>query len=350
MAVEYCGEKEALPLFGFMRNLVSCVGGAFALLVGFGGLLRGHIAAGGGILVLGLALAGFGIYGFTHRKKETIPSLDLGKELSKEQAELAQAIFEKAREDYRRIEAVRKELQDTELCVQLDKMQDIALRMFAYLSAHPKFIPQARRFAETYQDRAASLVEEYRELETTGVTGGKVAETRKRIKAALFSFDEAYEAEFSRLLHTKLLDVDAEIDVLKETMKADGALDTEDFAVVTQEEPAEEDSKESPAGPPVNRGGRKIRPKESRATIFEQGIGLPEEMRSRIIKDKVICGLLAIFLGTFGAHRFYRGQTALGLVYAGFFWSSIPTFVGIIEGIRYLVMPVTDYYRGYMRG
>ncbi len=337
-------------MFTIVKSLVSFVGGIFALLMGLGGFMSGYAAAGGGIFILGLALTGFGIYELTHRKKEKLPALDFGKELSKEQAELAQTIFNKAREDYHRIEAVRKDLQDTELCIQLDKLQDIAQRMFAYLSAHPKLLPQARRFSDTYQDRAASLAEEYLELETTGVTGGKVAETKARIKAALFSFDEAYEAEFSRLLHTKLLDVDVEIDVLKETMKADGALDTEDFTIVTEEPPVEEASAENPAGPPVNRGGRKIRPKENRVAIFEQGEGLPAEMRSRIIKDKVICGLLAIFLGTFGVHRFYRGQTALGLVYAAFFWSSIPTFVGIIEGLRYLVMPVNDYYRGYMRG
>ncbi|GAB5375738.1 MAG: hypothetical protein AcusKO_22000 [Acuticoccus sp.] len=55
-------------------------------------------------------------------------------------------------------------------------------------------------------------------------------------------------------------------------------------------------------------------------------------------KNKVIAALLAIFLGTFGIHKFYLGRTGWGIVYLIFFWTMIPGFVGFIEGIIYLCM------------
>ena len=55
------------------------------------------------------------------------------------------------------------------------------------------------------------------------------------------------------------------------------------------------------------------------------------------VKSRIVAGLLAIFLGTFGIHRFYLNQAKMGLLYLIFFWSGIPTIVGIIEGVIYLL-------------
>ncbi len=54
------------------------------------------------------------------------------------------------------------------------------------------------------------------------------------------------------------------------------------------------------------------------------------------VKNKIAAGLLAIFLGAFGIHKFYLGQTGWGILYILFFWTGIPGFVGFIEGIIYL--------------
>ena len=48
-------------------------------------------------------------------------------------------------------------------------------------------------------------------------------------------------------------------------------------------------------------------------------------------KDEVVGVLLAFFLGTFGAHKFYMGQTGLGLLYLCFFWTGVPTIISLIE-------------------
>ena len=54
------------------------------------------------------------------------------------------------------------------------------------------------------------------------------------------------------------------------------------------------------------------------------------------IKSKVAAGLLAIFLGGIGVHKFYLGKPLMGLLYLIFCWTGIPAIIGLIEGIIYL--------------
>jgi len=48
-------------------------------------------------------------------------------------------------------------------------------------------------------------------------------------------------------------------------------------------------------------------------------------------RDEVVGILLALILGSFGAHHFYLRRTGLGVLYCCFFWTGIPAFLGFIE-------------------
>lgn len=48
---------------------------------------------------------------------------------------------------------------------------------------------------------------------------------------------------------------------------------------------------------------------------------------------KIAYMLIAIFLGTFGIHRFYAKRYLSGIVYILFCWTGIPSLLGLIEGI-----------------
>lgn len=61
------------------------------------------------------------------------------------------------------------------------------------------------------------------------------------------------------------------------------------------------------------------------------------------MKNKTNAGILALLLGSFGAHKFYLGQSGKGFLYLCFIWTLIPTIVSIIEGIKYLTMSEFDF-------
>jgi TM2 domain-containing membrane protein YozV len=72
-------------------------------------------------------------------------------------------------------------------------------------------------------------------------------------------------------------------------------------------------------------------------------------------KSKMAAGLLAIFLGTFGVHKFYLGYSTAGLimllitVLTCCFASGIVWVIGLVEGIIYLTKTDQEFEEIYIR-
>jgi TM2 domain-containing membrane protein YozV len=73
-------------------------------------------------------------------------------------------------------------------------------------------------------------------------------------------------------------------------------------------------------------------------------------------KDEVVGVLLALFLGTFGAHHFYMRRPGLGILYCVFCWTGIPTIISFIEcffmpsRVRQYNLALAAYFAGGMGG
>lgn len=73
-------------------------------------------------------------------------------------------------------------------------------------------------------------------------------------------------------------------------------------------------------------------------------------------KDKLVAGLLAIFLGGLGIHKFYLGYSKEGLIMllvslltCGF-GASIIGIIALIEGIMYLTKSEEEFDELYVQG
>jgi len=66
-------------------------------------------------------------------------------------------------------------------------------------------------------------------------------------------------------------------------------------------------------------------------------------------KSRIAAAILALFLGGFGIHKFYLGQTGLGVLYLLFCWTFVPALIGFIEAIVYLCMSDDSFARKYDR-
>ncbi|MDY6959816.1 MAG: TM2 domain-containing protein, partial [Halobacteriota archaeon] len=60
--------------------------------------------------------------------------------------------------------------------------------------------------------------------------------------------------------------------------------------------------------------------------------GVRQRPMSINFNKRVTAGILAILLGSFGVHKFYLGDTGLGILYLCFFWTGLPGIAGLIEG------------------
>ena len=154
-------------------------------------------------------------------KKKFKPELEFSSG-NEEVDKLNDELFRKAVDDFNAIEKEMKHVDDDELRKQLRKMQGIAKNFLTYLQQHPERMSLARRFVDYYQDRALLLVRKYQELEKTGLEAQEVQQSKWEIKQLLDKFDEAYEDQFSQVLNAQLMELDAELTVMKQNMAADG--------------------------------------------------------------------------------------------------------------------------------
>lgn len=82
----------------------------------------------------------------------------------------------------------------------------------------------------------------------------------------------------------------------------------------------------------------------------ECGVAQPSTGSTSGDSEQVAAGILAILLGAIGVHKFYQGNTKYGVLYLCFFWTGIPTVLGLIEGILILVADEDEYERKYADG
>ena len=296
----------------------------------------------------------FGGKAFWDWKKNRTPQLDLT-ELESERAQYLQENFDKATADYNYLEEARENLSDRELSTQLRRLQRTAKNLLNHLEKNPERIALAYKFIDYYQDRAVKIVKQYQELEETELSTNKVQELKARMKQTLAALEEAYQDQFEHVLNDQIISADAELKVMEQQLNAEG-IHTKTIDVGAVDEYGNVRIDTDLQGQPMQlEPQRKFFPqgmqRRRRGEVDAHPIDLPfsEEDRPQIVQTKLIQSALAIFLGSFGAHKFYQGKTIQGVIYFLLSWTTLPMWISIVEGIRYLFMPVEDFYNQYIK-
>lgn len=283
--------------------------------------------------LIGAVALGVGVFlTFKPNKKKQI-SLDLD---DSENSKLLQESYQKALEDYNYIKGSLKYIRDSELKMHVQDMQKVSLNILQYLQKHPEKIALARRFIDYYQDTVAGLIEKYVEIENTQLNTDSVNDIKERTKNTLYGLSNAYTEQFEKFINDQLLDMDAELKVMENTIKADG------FDVKKQDR-----NQEIKSGFSYRR--KNCMHDKPMQRMRWQLKHLPEKFfdSDEVLRKKLIAGGLGILFGGFGAHKFYLGKTFMGIFYLLFSWTGIPFIAGFIEGIRYLFMDKDDFYRKF---
>ncbi|SFN90272.1 TM2 domain-containing membrane protein YozV [Chryseobacterium oleae] len=79
----------------------------------------------------------------------------------------------------------------------------------------------------------------------------------------------------------------------------------------------------------------------------QQSQNVPPIIKSR--KEKNMAAILSFFLGGLGIHRFYLGQTMMGVFYLIFCWTLIPSFIAFIDFFAFVFMSQNKFDLKYNR-
>ncbi len=64
-------------------------------------------------------------------------------------------------------------------------------------------------------------------------------------------------------------------------------------------------------------------------------------------RERGVAVVLALFLGGLGVHKFYLGESGMGIVYLLFCWTFIPAIVAFLEAIVYLSQSKHEFDQKY---
>ena len=127
----------------------------------------------------------------------------------------------------RRIRAANDIIADPELSAQIDSIENSCAQILSILEQRPQLLTQLRTFLRYYLPTTLKLLDARAKLENTASTP-KAREVRARISEAVGAIDKAFLKQVEALDAYRFIDLESEMDVLRDMLKADGLIDEDE--------------------------------------------------------------------------------------------------------------------------
>lgn len=126
----------------------------------------------------------------------------------------------------RRIRRANDLIPDVALSAQIDSIERSCEQILSILEQRPQLLPQLRTFLRYYLPTTLHLLDARAKLEKTASTP-KAIEIRARISEAISVVDKAFLKQVEALDEYRFIDLESEMDVLRDMLRSDGLLDEE---------------------------------------------------------------------------------------------------------------------------
>lgn len=188
---------------------------------GAAGFVAFYLALGLGLpLSLGLAAGAAGatwlvMSGVSFRGVEISNTPDMS-------AEEIQQMLEAGERRAQEIEQATKSISDPEFVGGVTQVLVTVRKIFDYLAKNSGRVKRARKFLSYYLDTTLFIVKSYADLQ--GSNDPDIAASRKKLLDVLGTIKAAFEKQYAVLLKNDVLDIDAEIEVLRSSLKSEGLI------------------------------------------------------------------------------------------------------------------------------
>ena len=140
-----------------------------------------------------------------------------------------ESVIREGREALRSIRHANDLIPDPALSAQIDSIEQSCSQILSILEQRPTLLPQLRTFLRYYLPTTLKLLDARARLEHTANTP-KAREVRTRISEALGVIDKAFQRQVEALDEYRFIDLESEMDVLRDMLRSDGLVDDEQAA------------------------------------------------------------------------------------------------------------------------
>ena len=146
--------------------------------------------------------------------KIEVDSLNNGELLSERLSEAAS--------DYERMKKAAAQIREQPLRAECSDLVNLAGNILKYLTDNPEKITAARRYIDYYQETAANVLGHYIELKKTGLSTSETEKILQRTQESVATLKAAFNMQFEKLMQNELLDMEADLKLLKQTLRSEG--------------------------------------------------------------------------------------------------------------------------------
>lgn len=133
-------------------------------------------------------------------------------------------VIREGRAAMRRIRHANDLIPDPELSAQIDSIENSCGQILSILEQRPQLLSQLRTFLRYYLPTTLRLLEARAKLEN-GANTPKAREVRARISQAVGEIDKAFRKQVEALDEYRFIDLESEMDVMRDMLKSDGLID-----------------------------------------------------------------------------------------------------------------------------
>ena len=135
-------------------------------------------------------------------------------------------LVEKGQEMLSQIRQENDLIPDAELTDQMNRLEDVANRIFRTVAEKPEKAPQIRRFMDYYLPTTLKMLGGYRKMDERQVGGQQAQATRAQIREAMDTVLKAFDKQLNALYQDDMLDLSTDIDVMETMLRQDGLIDS----------------------------------------------------------------------------------------------------------------------------
>lgn len=127
----------------------------------------------------------------------------------------------------RQIRADNDLIADPEVSAKIDRIEDLTRKIFAILDQRPEKEAQLYNFMNYYLPTTLKALESYARLEAQGIETAAIKEAKQKINNALDELADGYEKQLDKLFADDVVDITADIDVMRKMLHKDGLKEDE---------------------------------------------------------------------------------------------------------------------------
>ena len=131
----------------------------------------------------------------------------------------------------RAIREANDRIPDPVFSEKLDRMEEVAGKIFREVETHPEKQKQASAFFDYYLPTTLKLLATYTEFEEAGVEGENLRQAKERIESIMDNLLENFEKQLDELYRSEAMDVDADIRVMESMLNRDLSSVERDFGL-----------------------------------------------------------------------------------------------------------------------